>query len=83
MDVINFGDKTKIKELIEKGIRLQQEIADLREDLNNEVKEFAQTINVKPAILKKAINVAFKSSLSQSREEVETLEEILEAAGRG
>lgn len=76
-------DKDKIKETIEKGLRLQQEIADLREDLKAMVTEAAQLVNVKPAILNKAIRVAFKSSLSKQREDIETLEEILEAAGRG
>lgn len=76
-------DKTKIKETIEKGLKLQQEIADLREDLKAMVTEAAQLVNVKPAILNKAIRVAFKSSLSKQREDIETLEEILEAAGRG
>lgn len=76
-------DKEKIKETIEKGLRLQQEIADLREDLKAMVAEAAGLVNVKPAILNKAIRVAFKSSLSKQREDIETLEEILEAAGRG
>jgi len=76
-------DKDKLKETIEKGLRLQQEIADLREDLKAMVTEAAQLVNVKPAILNKAIRVAFKSSLSKQREDIETLEEILEAAGRG
>ncbi len=83
METLNISDKAEIKSLIERGLKVQQEISDLREDLKGLVKETAQKINVKPALLNKAIRVAFKSSLSKSREEVETLEEILEAAGRG
>jgi len=83
METLNISDKAEIKSLIERGIRVHDEIKGIREDFKKEVTELAQKINVKPALLNKAIKVAAKSSLSKSREEVETLEEILEAAGRG
>lgn len=75
-------DKAKIKNLIEVGIRTTQEIADLKAGLQETVKELAAELEIKPAVLNKAIRVAYKSSVSTLQEEVDTVEEILHAAGR-
>lgn len=75
-------DRAKIKNLIEVGIRTNQEIADLKAGLGETVKELATELGVKPAILNKAIKTAFKGSVSSLQEEVDTVEEILHAAGR-
>lgn len=80
--VLSADDKAKIKNLIEVGIRTTQEIQDLKDGLKETVKELADELGVKPAVLNKAIRVAFKSSVSTLQEEVDTVEEILHAAGR-
>jgi hypothetical protein len=80
--VLSPDDKAKIKNMIEVGIRTTQEIQDLKEGLKETVKELADELDIKPAVLNKAIRVAFKSSVSTLQEEVDTVEEILHAAGR-
>lgn len=80
--MLSADDKAKIKNLIEVGIRTTQEIQDLKDGLKETVKEVAEEIGVKPAVLNKAIRVAFKSSVSNLQTEVDTVEEILHAAGR-
>lgn len=83
MKTLNDDDKKKIKHAIDLGLTVSQEIADLREGLKETVVAVAAELKIKPGVLNKAIRVAFKSSLNKARVEQETLEEILEAAGRG
>jgi hypothetical protein len=83
MKDLTAEDKKKIKHAIDLGLTVSQEIKDLREGLSETVKAVAAELKIKPAVLNKAIRVAFKSSVSKVRQEQETLEEILEAAGRG
>lgn len=83
MKDLTAEDKKKIKNAIELGLTVSQEIADLREGLKETVKAVADELKIKPGVLNKAIRIAFKSNLAKSRQEQETLEEILEAAGRG
>lgn len=79
---LSAEDKVKIKNMIEVGVRTTQEISDLREGLRETVKELADELKVKPAVLNKAIRVAFKSSVSDLQSEVDDVETILHAAGR-
>ncbi len=81
MLTLSADDKAKIKTLIENGVKTTREIATLRESLGEYVKATAAEIGVKPAFLNKAIRVAHKSSVSALQEDVDTIEEILHAAG--
>jgi hypothetical protein len=80
--LLSPDDKVKIKNLIDVGIRTTQEISDLKEGLSETVKELASELSVKPAVLNKAIRIAFRSSVADMQVEVDTVEEILHAAGR-
>lgn len=80
--MLSAEDKAKIKNIIEVGVRTSQEIADLRAGLSESVKELAAELEIKPAVINKAIRVAFKSSVSSLQDEVDVVEEILHAAGR-
>jgi hypothetical protein len=80
--ILSADDKAKIKKLIDVGMATTREIADLREGLKETVNELAAEIGVKSAVLNKAIRVAFKSSVADMQVEVDTVEEILHAAGR-
>jgi hypothetical protein len=83
MKDLTAEDKKKIKHAIDLGLTVSREIADLRTGLSETVKEVAAELRIKPGVLNKAIRIAFKSSIAKSRAEQETLEEILDAAGRG
>lgn len=75
-------DKVKIKSLIEYGLTTTAKIKLLQEELKEEVKAVAKELNMKPALLNKAIKVAHKSSVSVLQAEVDKMEELLHAAGR-
>lgn len=74
-------NKQRLTECIDSGVRVLQEIADLRDGLKDTVKTLAEEIGVKPIIIQKTIRVAFKATIQQERETVDIVEEILEATG--
>jgi hypothetical protein len=79
-----FGTDAKIKltQLVNEGLGVLQEIETLNEGLNDTIKAIAEELEIKPAILKKAIKVAQKQRLAQTNEENEELNTILETVGR-
>jgi uncharacterized protein YpuA (DUF1002 family) len=79
-----FGtnDIERLKQLINEGLAVTQEIEDLREGLRDTVKTVAQELDIKPATLNKAIRIAFKAELQKSRDDFDELEDILTNVGR-
>jgi|TARA_R110002126_G_scaffold281197_2_gene428901 hypothetical protein len=82
MAISNFSsdDQAKIKAVISSGTNVKQEVKDLNEGLRDTVKAVGEELNIKPAVLMKAINVAFKDSMSVEREDFEDLEVLLDIA---
>ena len=74
--------KAKLTQLINEGIAVLQEVEDLSAGLNDTVKAIAEELEIKPAILKKAIKIAQKSKLTETNADHETLTDILETVGR-
>ena len=74
--------KTKLTQLVNEGIAVLTEIEDLTGGLNDTIKAVAEELEVKPAILKKAIKIAQKSKFTETHQDHETLQDILETVGR-
>ena len=74
--------KLKLTQLINEGISVLQEVEDLNAGLNDTVKAIAEELEIKPAILKKAIKIAHKSKLGDTNKDHEELNTILETVGR-
>ena len=74
--------KAKLTQLVNEGIAVLSEIEDLSAGLNDTVKAVAEELEIKPAILKKAIKIAQKSKLTETNADHETLTDILETVGR-
>lgn len=79
-----FGaeQKAKLTQLINEGMQVMQEVEDLTEGLNDTVKAIAEELEVKPAILKKAIRIAHKAKLGETNRDHEDLNTILETVGK-
>jgi ribosome-interacting GTPase 1 len=77
MRTLNSEEQAKIKYTLESGIKVKQEMKDLSEGLRDTVKAVAEELEIKPALLNKAINVAFKQSLDAEKDDIAELEEIL------
>jgi hypothetical protein len=83
-DVKTFSGDQKIKltQLINEGMAVMHEIDTLQGGLTDTVKAIAEELEVKPSVLKKAIRIAHKASLTQSNQEHEQLNTILETVGK-
>jgi len=79
-----FGsaEKAKLTQLVNEGMQVLQEVEDLTAGLNDTVKAIAEELEVKPAILKKAIKIAHKAKLGETNRDHEDLNTILESVGK-
>lgn len=80
--MFSVEQKAKLTQLVNEGIAVLTEIEDLGAGLNDTIKAVAEEIEVKPALLKKAIKIAQKSKLGETNEDHETVQDILETVGR-
>jgi len=80
MKTLNTEEQAKVKHVIESGIKVKQEVKDLSDGLRDTVKAVADELEIKPALLTKAIGVAFKESLAAEKHDIEELEELLAIA---
>jgi transposase-like protein len=74
--------KIKLTQLINEGMAVMQEVDTLNEGLADTVKAIAEELEVKPSVLKKAIRIAHKASLTQTNADNEELNNILETVGK-
>ena len=74
--------KAKLTQLVNEGIQVMTEIEDLNSGLSDTIKAVAEEMEIKPAILKKAIKLAHKASFGQEQSDHELLEQILVMTGK-
>lgn len=74
--------KIKLTQLVNEGMAVLHEIDTLQGGLTDTIKAVAEEMEVKPALLKKAIKIAHKASLTQANKDHEELNEILETVGK-
>lgn len=75
-------DAKKLKRVIDEGLQVTQEIEDLKGGFKDTVKAVSEELGLKPAIVNKAIRVAYKASLEAEKESVNDVEEVLALVGR-
>jgi transposase-like protein len=80
--VFTSEQKAKLTNLVNEGIQVMLEIETLQGGLGDTVKAVAEELEVKPAILKKAIRIAYKSRLAEENADNEDLNTILETVGK-
>lgn len=74
--------KAKLTQLINEGMATLHEIDALQGGLTDTIKAVAEEMEVKPSLLKKAIKIAHKASLTQTNKDHDELNEILETVGK-
>ncbi|RYF20050.1 MAG: hypothetical protein EOO77_08845 [Oxalobacteraceae bacterium] len=82
IDTLSSNDKVRFNEFFEGGMKVLQEIDDLKEGLKETAKALAEEYDVKPALLMRALGAARKSNLNEQRDDMAALETLLEAVGR-
>lgn len=75
-------EKKKVKNFIDEALSTFQEVEDRRGALTDLSKVIAEELGIKHTILMKAARAAYKQSLEDDRESMDTIEELLVAAGR-
>jgi hypothetical protein len=75
-------EKAKLISVINQGSQVLQEVDDLKGGLRDTIKSIAEELDIKPALLTKAINVAHKSNWQQVNSDFEELENILITTGK-
>lgn len=74
-------EKAKLERLVQEGVTVLQEIEDLREGLKDTVKAVAEELDVKPALINKAIKVAKNRDWDKHYSDFEDLETIVTTVG--
>ena len=74
--------KAKLKQLFNESIAVMTEVEDLTAGLSDTIKAVAEELEIKPALLKKAIKIAEKSKFTETNSDHETLTDLLETVGR-
>ena len=84
MDNKSFNGEQKIKltQIINEGMQVMHEIDTLQGGLTDTIKASAEELEIKPAVLKKAIRVAHKAEFGKTKQDQELLETILETVGK-
>ncbi len=71
----------KLKKVIQEGVQVKREIDDLNVGLKETVAAIAEEMDVKPAVLNKAITKAFKGDFDKDQADLDAVEEILDVTG--
>ena len=84
MDTKSFNGEQQIKltQIINEGMQVMHEIDTLQGGLTDTIKAIAEELEIKPAVLKKAIRVAHKAEFGKTKQDQELLETILETVGK-
>lgn len=75
-------EKAKLERLVNEGATVLQEVADLQEGLKETVKAVAEELNIKPALINKAIKVAHKGDWDRVADEFDDLETLVVTVGK-
>jgi transposase-like protein len=73
----NAEEKAKLKQLISESSTVMTEIETLNGGLNDTIKHIAEELEIKPSLLKKAIKMAQKRDYDKVRDDLDTIESIL------
>ena len=74
--------KLKLTQIINEGMTVMHEIETLTGGLNDTIKAVAEELEIKPAVLKKAIKLAHKAEFGKAKQDHELLETILQTVGK-
>jgi transposase-like protein len=74
--------KLKLTQLVNEGMTVLHEIDDLNAGLNDTIKAIAEELEIKPAVLKKAVKIAHKAKLGETNKDHDELNTILETVGK-
>ena len=75
-------ENAKLQRLVDEGVTVLQEIEDLQAGLKDTVKSVAEELDMKPALINKAIKVAKNMDWDKHQDEFEDLETLVVTVGK-
>ena len=75
-------EQAKLKKIIDEGATVLSEVEDLSAGLKDTVKAVAEELEIKPALINKAIKIAHKGEWSKYSEAFDSLENLIIAVGK-
>ena len=75
-------EKQKLERLVNAGSQVLQEVEDLQTGLKDTVKAVAEELNVKPALINKAIKIAHRGDWSKVADAFDDLETLVGTVGK-
>ena len=78
----NQEEQARLKRLIEEGMQVTFEIETLKEGIRDTVKAISEEMDLKPAVVNKAIKIAHKANFQEEYDKFDELETILETVGK-
>jgi hypothetical protein len=76
-------DRKKFESFMAGGLKVLQEVEDLKGGLKDTTKALAEEFGIAPASLTTALRVVYKNLLANKKEEMDLVEEILHITGHG
>jgi hypothetical protein len=74
-------EKAKLERLVREGVTVLQEIEDLQQGLKDTVKAVAEELDIKPALITKAVKIAKNRDWDKHADSYEDLETLVATLG--
>lgn len=75
-------EKAKLERIVNEGVQVMYEVESLQEGLKETIKAVADELEVKPALINKAIRIAHKGNWNQVFSEFDDLETLIVTVGK-
>lgn len=75
-------EKAKLERLVNEGVQIRYEIEALTEGLKETVKAVAEELEIKPALINKAISIAHKGNWNDVFSDFDDLETLIVTVGK-
>lgn len=75
-------EKAKLERLVNEGVQIRYEIEALQEGLKETVKAVAEELEIKPALINKAISIAHKGNWNDVFSDFDDLETLIVTVGK-
>lgn len=75
-------EKAKLERLINEGVQIKYEIESLNEGLKETIKAVADELDIKPALINKAISIAHKGNWNDVYSDFDDLETLIVTVGK-
>jgi len=75
-------ERAKLTQIVNEALSIMMEVETLNGGLSDTIKAVAEEMDIKPALLRKAIKIAHKATFTQTQEDNELVEQILVTVGK-